>query len=226
MTRHFNIPPSGIIAEIKFASPSLGDIYKGKLNHVQIAQEYIENGASALSVLTEPTRFKGDIRYISDIREKFPDFPILQKDFISTEKKILQAYEHGASAILLIVTHLQQLELSRLYEYALSLGLTPLVEVHSLEEIKRALMIQPTLIGVNNRNLNTLSIDLQISRDCIPHIPSSIKRLSLSGIHCSASLNEMRGLGFDGFLIGSHFMKHEHPGLALRALLEASIHES
>lgn len=213
-----------IIAEIKFASPSRGKIYNGRLNSVQIAQSYLNNKASALSVLTEPDFFKGDINYISKIRANFPNAPILCKDFILSKKQILQALSYGANAVLLIVAFLEPLLLKVLYNYAMSLNLTPLIEIHSLSELEIALELNPKIIGVNNRNLNTLDIDLNTSRNLIKKIPKHIYTVCESGIASVFDIQEMSRLGFHGFLIGSHFMLHPNPGEVLGKFINGVNH--
>ncbi len=209
-----------IIAEIKFASPSRGKIYPGTLHCTEIAKSYIKNQASALSVLTEPHFFKGDINYIKKIRHNFLSVPILCKDFILSEKQILQALCYGANAILLIVAFLDAPLLKKLYHYALSLNLTPLVEIHNQAELDIALELNPSTIGINNRNLNTLEINLNTSRSLIKHIPKNIYAICESGISGSNEIQEMIQLGFSGFLIGSHFMHHTNPGEALNKLIK------
>ncbi len=216
----------GIIAEIKFASPSRGVIYQGQFNHVQIAEQYLKNGASMLSVLTEPFYFNGNIEYIRDIRSALPEAPILLKDFVLAPIQIKQAQVFGANAVLLIVAFLDPQLLRELYDYALSLGLTPLIEVHDEYELEQALLLQPNMIGVNNRNLKTLKIDLETSRQLIKMIPNNVVAICESGIATKSDILDMTERGFDGFLIGSHMMQTNHPGEALAALLGGVVHAS
>ena len=211
-----------IISEVKFASPSRGVIYQGNLSPVQIAHEYLHNGASALSVLTEPDYFKGDINYIRQIRASLPDCSMLLKDFVLAPIQIQQAHAAGANAVLLIVGFLDRTLLHELYAYALSLGLTPLIEVHDADELELALSLKPKIIGVNNRNLKTLKIDLETSRTLIKSIPDDIYAVCESGLSTLAEIQSMASLGFDGFLIGSHMMQSDHPGEALGNLLQGA----
>lgn len=213
-----------IISEVKFASPSRGVIYHGNLSPVQIAEQYMAHGANALSVLTEPDYFKGDVAYIREIREVLPASPILLKDFVLAPIQIKQAHAFGANAVLLIVGFMEQSLLSDLYAYAVSLGLTPLVEVHDEEELDRALMLHPSIIGVNNRNLKTMAIDLETSRLLIQRIPEDVFAVCESGITTSFEIDAMTALGFDGFLIGSHLMQTNYPGDALGKLLNGLHH--
>jgi len=208
-----------IIAEIKFASPSKGDVYKGNLDHVAIAKSYLKNGASALSVLTEPNYFKGNIKYIKDIRNACPECHILLKDFVLDKRQILQGKEYGANAVLLIAAFLEFEQMKFLYNFALDLGLTPLIEIHTAKELERVLTLKPQLIGINNRDLRSLKIDLTVSRELIKGIEDNIYVISESGIDNAKTMKEMIGLGFDGFLIGSSFMQSPDPGLALDKIL-------
>jgi indole-3-glycerol phosphate synthase len=208
-----------IIAEIKFASPSRGRIYHGELEHIAIAKEYLNNGASALSILAEPDYFAGNVEYISDVRKTLPHAHILLKDFILTKAQIAQGLEYGANAVLLIVAFLSKKVLVELHEYAVSLGLTPIIEVHDMAELEVALELGPKVIGINNRNLKTLKIDLNTSRELIKFIPKHIYAICESGIKNNSEIEAMQKLGFSGFLIGSHFMEKKNPGKALGDML-------
>lgn len=209
-----------IIAEIKFASPSQGNIYSGTLDHVAVAGSYLENGASALSVLAEPHYFKGNIEYIRDIRKAYPHCNILLKDFILDKRQIVQGKEYGANAILLIAAFLQPDQLKRLYHFILDLELTPLIEIHNSQELHSILSLNPKLIGINNRNLQSLKIDLDTSRNLIKDIPPSTYSICESGIDNKSQIQEMFALGFKGFLIGSSLMQTPDPGLALKTILQ------
>jgi indole-3-glycerol phosphate synthase len=213
-----------IIAEIKLASPSKGKLYNGQFSVAEIAESYLKNQASALSVLTEPEFFKGDITYITTIRNKLHTTPILCKDFIISKQQISQALYSGANAILLIVAFLKKQELKILYDYAISLKLTPIIEVHDIHELNQALSLNPKIIGVNNRNLSSLEINLNTSRTLIKEMPKNIFKLCESGISNLSEIQEMQELGFDGFLIGSQFMIASDPGQALNQLLQGETH--
>lgn len=209
-----------VIAEIKFASPATGRMYQGDLTHRDIAKDYLAHGASALSVLAEPAFFQGDIQYIQDIRHDMPKAHILLKDFIVSEKQIAQGLMAGANAVLLIVAFLSQTQLRTLYAYALAQNITPVIEIHNEAELAIALQLDPKVIGVNNRNLKTLEIHIDTSRRLIERIPHHVMTICESGIQTHAHIKEMTALGFNGFLIGSHLMKHVSPGEALRDLLQ------
>ena len=209
-----------IIAEIKFASPSRGRIYQGNLDPVAIAEDYLSHGASALSILTEPEYFQGNIESIRSVRQAYPKAHILLKDFVLSKAQIAQGLLYGANAVLLIVAFLNPKLLKSLYDYTLSLGLTPLIEIHNLAELETTLTLKPKLIGINHRNLNTLIIDLDISDALIKSIPNDVFVIAESGIETKADLNTMMNRGVDGCLIGSSFMKEKCPGHALQRLLE------
>ncbi|MFI4919326.1 MAG: indole-3-glycerol-phosphate synthase [Legionellales bacterium] len=215
-----------IIAEIKFASPSRGRIYHGALDPVAIAGDYLSHGASALSILAEPEYFQGNIETIKAVRQAYPNAHILLKDFVLSQAQIAQGLMYGANAVLLIVAFLSPQQLRALYDYALSLGLTPLIEVHDLAELETALTLNPKLIGINHRNLSTLTIDLAVSDTLIKSIPNDVLVVAESGIETKKDLSTMVTRGFDGCLIGSHFMKQEQPGQALQQLLRGDANEN
>ena len=208
-----------IISEVKFSSPSRGQIYQGKLNHIDIAGNYLNAGAAALSVLAEPNYFQGSINFIKDIRVTYLNSYILLKDFILSKKQIAQGLLYGANAILLIVSFLNKDLLRELYDYSLHLGLTPIIEVHDGFELEQALQLSPQIIGINNRNLQTLEISLDTARNLIKHIPDDCYAICESGIDNSSQIREMMDIGFDGFLIGSSLMKYENPGIELQKLI-------
>lgn len=207
-----------IIAEIKKASPSLKDIAP-ELNAVDVAKEYIENGADALSILTEPLYFKGNLQYIEDVRNQGINTPILMKDFFVDEYQLHLAKHLKADAILIIMAMLEKECAKDFLKLALNLGLTPLVEVHSLEELKDALDIGAKLIGINNRNLKDLSIDLNTTKELSTHIPQDVTFISESGISATEEIKFLNSFGASGFLVGSSLMKTKTPGLALKKLL-------
>ncbi len=208
-----------IIAEIKFASPSAGRIYKGALHHQEIALQYLNNGAAALSILTEPVYFQGQTSYLQEIRHMFPQVHLLAKDFILHQQQIAHAVSNGANAVLLVVAFLTPDLLRQLHDFALSLGVTPLIEVHNAVELEIALRLSPKVIGINNRCLKTLTIDLATSRSLIDAIPQDCFAVCESGINHGSQINEFTALGFDGFLVGSSLMTAENPGQALSRLL-------
>jgi indole-3-glycerol phosphate synthase len=206
-----------IIAEVKLASPSNGVI--STIDPVDAAGSYIENGATAISVLTEPEYFKGSVEYLTAIRTKFPDSLLLMKDFIIALEQLLQGRIAGADGVLLIVALLSSYQLEELYNKALELGLTPLIEVHNLAELEIALNLGAKFIGVNNRDLTTLKVSLDTSFELANQMPKEVLKVSESGINFASQINDLRNLNYDGFLIGSSFMKTTNPGAALKNLL-------
>ena len=205
-----------IIAEIKRASPSKGVINE-QIDVAEVAEKYQAGGACAISVLTEKTYFKGSLVDLRTVR-KTVDLPILRKDFIVDEFQIYEAAEAGADAILLIVAALTAENLKdfqRLVEN--DLGMDALVEVHTLEEMQIAIDIGATIIGINNRDLHSFDVSLDVSRDLIRHRPPNTLMIAESGISSAAEIAELKSLGFDGFLIGETLMREQEPGAFLRA---------
>ncbi|HRJ66602.1 MAG TPA: indole-3-glycerol phosphate synthase TrpC [Alphaproteobacteria bacterium] len=215
----FAAPGWHVIAEVKFASPSEGDI-RMPPEPAPVAQGYLQAGARMLSVLTEPRYFKGSLDYLAAIRAGAPDALLLRKDFICDAYQLHEARAHGADAVLLIVAMTDDALTQDLLQQAAALGLTALVEVHDADEMARAQKMGARMIGVNNRNLKTLKTTLDTSRQLAPRKAPGSVLICESGLSTDAQLREMRGLGYDGFLMGTHFMKKPSPGDALAALLK------
>lgn len=212
--------PIAVIAEIKAASPSQG-LIRTEMDAVQIAATYVRAGAAAISVLTEPSYFHGSLDNLVRTRHAFPHVPLLQKDFIIAECQIDQALACGADAVLLILAVLGEARAAQLQMYARALGLSVLVEVHDEAEMLSALRIKARLIGVNNRNLRTMEVSLQPSRELATLIPPGTVVISESGLETRDQVQELQHLGYRGFLIGTSLMKKADPGQALRVLLGA-----
>lgn len=221
----FAQPGFQVIAEVKLASPSRGAIAPG-LDPVAVAGDYLTHGAAALSVLTEPDFFQGQLAYLQRIRAAFPAARLLKKDFILDPYQLYQARLAGADACLLIVAMLAPPELQALYALALELELTPLVEVHTAAEMQIAVQLGARLIGVNNRSLATLVTDLETSRQLQPLAPAQTTLICESGLSRGQDLVQARQWGYRGFLIGTHLMASGTPGLALQALLQEAQHVS
>lgn len=213
-----------IIAEVKFASPSEGVIYTDAAPSeslaTQIGESYLAAGARMLSVLTEPAYFKGSLSYLRALREKTPEALLLRKEFMVDSYQLTEAKAYGADAILLIVAMTEPSLTKDLYQQAQDLGLTPLVEVHDEKELEEALTLGASFIGVNNRNLKTLKIDLDIGRRLATAKPPNSVFICESGLSSSTEIHEMRALGYDGFLMGSTFMRGKDPGATLKKLLD------
>ncbi len=206
-----------VIAECKRRSPSKG-VLRAEYDPVAIATGYAEAGAAAISVLTEPTFFDGALEHLAGVHAAV-DIPVLRKDFVVSEYQLLEARSVGASAVLLIVAALTSAELRTLSQRAAALGLDVLVEVHSAEELAIAVDAGAAIVGVNNRNLRTLEVDVRASEALIARMPKDVVAVSESGLRSSEDLVRLRGLGYHAFLVGERFMTTAHPGAALRELL-------
>jgi indole-3-glycerol phosphate synthase len=212
-----------IIAEIKRRSPSKG-IIRSDFDPRWIAERYAESGAAAISVLTEEDFFEGTLEHLGAVRARV-DLPLLRKDFVFDEYQIHEAVRAGADAVLLIVAILETWLLSRLIQRAARAGLESLVEVHSADEMERAVQAGASIIGVNNRDLTTFDVDLKTSIALARLAPKSAILVSESGIGTGDDIRRLRDAGFKAFLIGEHFMRAEDPGEALARLIEETSHE-
>jgi len=197
--------PIRIIAEVKKASPSKG-IIKEDFNPMEIAQAYSNSGANAISVLTEPHYFQGQLEYLTAIRRYVPT-PLLRKDFIVDKYQIVEALVYGADFILLIAKALGTKEMKELYEYALHLGLEVLVEIHDKEDLTKAIKCGASIIGINHRNLDTFEMDMELCDKLIPMIPNGKIIVAESGVSNVDTIKRLSGIGADAFLIGEHFMR-------------------
>lgn len=193
------------ICEVKKASPSKGVIAQD-FPYLQIAQEYEQAGAAAVSVLTEPFWFQGSDAYLKEI-EGALHIPVLRKDFTVDEYMVYEAKVLGADAVLLICAILNDEELNRYHALARSLGLSALVEVHDEEEARRALAAGAKIIGVNNRNLKDFTVDISNSLRIRPMIPKEVVFVSESGMKTEADIRALRENGTDAVLIGETLMR-------------------
>jgi indole-3-glycerol phosphate synthase len=194
-----------LIAEIKKASPSAGVIVEA-FDPLAIAKNYARAGAEAISVLTDEKFFQGHLSYLNLIREAVPQ-PLLRKDFVLDEIQIVEAAAAGADAILLIVAALPQKGLKALLETAEKYQLDALVEVHTLEEMDRALETDARIIGINNRNLTTFEVDLGVTERLSEEVPKEIVLVSESGIRTAEDLARIKACGVDAVLIGEALMR-------------------
>ena len=206
-----------VIAECKRRSPSRG-ILRAAYDPVAIATGYERGGAAAISILTEPGFFDGSLAHLVAVRDAVT-IPILRKDFTIDGYQLLEARAAGADAILLIVSALDDRALRSLASQAAALDLAALVEVHSADECKRAIDAGARIIGVNNRNLRTLQVDLDASRQIASLLPADVIGISESGLKTPADLQAMKALGYKAFLMGERFMIEPDPGVALAALI-------
>lgn len=206
-----------VIAECKRRSPSRG-VLLTDYHPVTIARAYAKAGAAAISVLTEPTFFDGTLAHLEAVRDAVAT-PLLRKDFIVSEYQLFEARAAGADAVLLIVAALSPADLVRLGRRAAELGLDTLVEVHNGDELAVALDAGAPVIGVNNRNLHTLAVDVHASESLIGQMPAEVVAVSESGLKTAADLKRLAALGYRAFLIGERFMTDPDPCAALSALL-------
>jgi indole-3-glycerol phosphate synthase len=209
-----------VIAECKRRSPARG-VLRAEYDAAAIARGYADAGAAAISVLTEPTFFDGSLDHLSAVHAAVT-VPVLRKDFIISEYQLHEARAAGAAAVLLIVAALRPVELKVLHDHALGIGLDVLVEVHDPTELAIAIDVGARIIGVNNRNLRTLVVDVHASEELIANIPNDVVAVSESGLRTAEDLIRLRQLGYRAFLIGERFMTTEDPGMALASLLKAS----
>ena len=206
-----------IISEIKRASPSKGSLAE-IVDPAGLAAQYEEAGAAVISVLTERRRFGGSLDDL-DIVRKAVDIPILRKDFMVSEYQFYEARAHGADVVLLIVAALSQNQLDDYYQLSKELGMKALVEVHTHDELERALEISPEIVGVNSRNLKTLEVDTQAFSQLIPQIPSGIARVAESGISKRDDVVFAHECGATAILVGEALVRAQSPSVAINELL-------
>ena len=210
LSQHVKKTPGGIIAEHKRRSPSKSVINQ-QLNVYEVASGYEKAGVSGMSVLTDNKYFGGSLEDLLLARASC-HLPLLRKEFIIDEYQLIEAKAFGADAVLLIAAVLNTKQLKTLSEYAGSLGLEVLLEVHDREELDKALSLNVQLLGINNRNLKTFEVSLETSRELAAFIPDTFVKVSESGIHSVEAIQQLKSYGFSGFLIGENFMKTENPG--------------
>jgi indole-3-glycerol phosphate synthase len=211
-----------VIAECKRRSPSRG-VLRENYDPVGIARDYAGAGAAAISILTEPTFFDGSLEHLAAVRASLAQtkdvVPLLRKDFIVSEYQVLEAKAAGADAVLLIVAALDAAELRSLAKIAAACGMDALVEVHNPDELSIALDAGARIVGVNNRNLRTLEVDVKASDTLIRMMPRDVVAVSESGLRTPEDLARLRQLGYRAFLVGERLMTVANPGQALRELL-------
>jgi indole-3-glycerol phosphate synthase len=211
---------TAIIAEIKKASPSKG-IIRTDFDIVDIASAYAHGGATCLSILTDEKYFQGDNDYIN-MAKQHATLPALRKDFIFDPYQVIESRAIGADAILLIMAYLSDAQAAELEALAIELGMDVLVESHNEEELKRALQLQTKLIGINNRDLKTLEVDINTSKILAKNIPTDKIIICESGIENAAQIKEFNALGIYAFLIGETFMKADVIEAAVKELCHNS----
>ncbi len=206
-----------IIAEVKRSSPSKGSLAQIS-NPGALAEQYALAGATMISVLTERRRFAGSLEDLDAVRSRV-DTPLLRKDFMIDEYQFFEARAHGADVVLLIVAALGHNQLRDYHQLALELGMRAIVEVHTHDELERALDIAPEIVGVNSRNLKTLEVDTKAFADLIPRLPSPIVRVAESGVSSRADVEYAQKSGANAVLVGEALVKAGDPVAAMRELL-------
>ncbi|MFI6319126.1 indole-3-glycerol phosphate synthase TrpC [Nonomuraea sp. NPDC050556] len=211
-----------VIAEVKRSSPSKGAL-AAIADPAALAADYEQGGAHVISVLTERRRFGGSLDDLAAVRARV-DIPILRKDFIVTSYQLWEARAYGADLALLMVVSLEQEALVSLIERAESIGLTPLVEVHTEEELERALAAGARIIGINARNLKTLEVDRDVFAKLAPKIPDDVIKIAESGVRGPHDLLAYARAGADAVLVGESLVTGKDPRKAVEALVTAGAH--
>jgi indole-3-glycerol phosphate synthase len=206
-----------IIAEVKRASPSRGDL-ASIADPAALAARYAQGGASAISVLTEERKFKGSLADLEAVRARV-DVPVLRKDFITTDYQVFEARAAGADLVLLIVAALDQPTLAHLHELVLSLGMTPLVETHDATEVSRAVDLGAHLIGVNARNLSTFELDPDLFGRLADRIPAGTIKVAESAVQNVTDVAHYRSAGADVVLVGEALVTGDDPVTTLKEFL-------
>ncbi|HDZ91711.1 MAG: indole-3-glycerol phosphate synthase TrpC [Deltaproteobacteria bacterium] len=209
----------GLIAEIKFASPSAGTISDNS-DPVLIGRIYEKSGAAALSLITDQGFFKGDIRELPRLKEEV-SLPILRKDFLLDPVQVEESYLHGADAVLIIARLLGLSQLEEMLAACGDLGLAPLTEVHDRDDLEKALLCGARIIGINNRDLDTFSVSLRTTFDLVPFIPASCLVVSESGIVGPRDIRRLKEASVDAVLVGTSLMKSDDIAASARALVKA-----
>ena len=208
-----------LIAEIKFASPSVG-IIRENFDPVAAGKIYEEAGAAAISLLTDKKFFKGDLKYLPIVK-KAVSLPVLRKDFIIDKVQVTESFLSGADAVLLIARILSLQTLTELIIYCKSLGLAALTEVHNRDDLANALKAGADIIGINNRDLDTFKVDLKTTLDLAADIPQNIILVSESGIKTKENLFKIKKTGINAVLVGTGLMENENIGAKAGELIMA-----
>lgn len=208
-----------LIAEIKFASPSAG-LIREKADPTSIGRIYQDAGAAAISMLTDRRFFRGDLEQLPRLKKAI-SLPILRKDFIIDEVQIQEAFFYGADAILLIARILSQQQLTEYIALCQELGMTPLTEVHSREELEKALVSGAEIIGINNRDLDSFNVDINTTFELAPLIPRRCVRVSESGITREEDIIALKTTGIHAVLVGSSLMRSKDLALKTKEIVNA-----
>ncbi len=209
---------TGIIAEFKRKSPSKS-VINNTANVEDVAFDYENAGVSGMSVLTDEIYFGGMLDDLITARQHC-NLPLLRKDFVIDEYQLLEAKAFGADVVLLIAAVLTTTEIKQFSEFAKSIGLEVLLEVHNEEELQRSIMSSLDMLGVNNRNLKTFEVSLEMSKLLANRIPNEFVKVSESGISSVSAIRKLKPFGYQGFLIGEDFMKTENPGERAKSFIK------
>lgn len=209
-----------VVAEVKKASPSKG-VIRADFVPAALAQTYRDAGAQAISVLTDTPFFQGSLDHLVSVRETV-DLPILRKDFHVDPYQLWEARAAGADAVLLIAASLSPAELADLLDLSRELTLTPLVEVHTRQELETALMSGAALVGINNRDLKSFEVSLETTFALLPFVPGEVVLVSESGISQTEEVTRLASAGVDAILVGEGLLRHADVGEALRRLAGAA----
>jgi indole-3-glycerol phosphate synthase len=212
--------PLKLLCEIKRASPSKGMLNEA-LDPVQLARIYAAGGAAAISLVTEPDHFRGELEWMDRVRPIVP-LPLLLKDFVIDSYQLLDAAVRGADGVLLLATLLSETELQRLVGEAKRLGLDPLVEVHSEVELHSALRAGATLVGINHRDLRTFELDMTLAERLLPLVPRMVTAIAESGLSKPDELTRLRATRCDAVLMGEVFATSPDPAATLATLAAAA----
>lgn len=210
-------PGVSLIAEVKRASPGKG-LLRHDFDAVALARVYEDNGAAAISVLTDQHFFQGDLNHLRAVRQNV-GLPVLRKDFILDPYQVYESRLAGADAVLLIVAALSDGDLKALYQLVHELGMAALVEVHNEAELERALRIGPRIVGVNNRDLRTFEADLETTARLRPLVPADVVLVAESGVYTRADVARLAAIGADAMLVGEALMRAPDAGHKVRELV-------
>ncbi|MFO7945419.1 MAG: indole-3-glycerol phosphate synthase TrpC [Armatimonadota bacterium] len=213
---HLRSDDVAVIAEVKKTSPSAGEI-TGDVDITELAREYADNGAAAISVLTDQKYFSGSIEDLRAVRDSVA-LPVLRKDFIISPYQVFEARAAGADAILLIVAAMYESMLETMLNLTRDLGMTALVEVHTADELGCAISAGARLVGINNRNLKTMEVSLETFEELAPRVPPECVLVSESGIRHRADVERVAGAGADAVLVGTSLLRSNSPGEALEKM--------
>jgi indole-3-glycerol phosphate synthase len=210
-------PELAVIAEMKAKSPSAGQLARGGYRPSTIAETYAKAGAAALSVLTQGSRFGGVPEHLALARQAVR-VPVLRKDFVTDPYQVFEARAYGADAVLLIVAALEEVQLRELLALVRRLGMAALVEIHTTRELDTAIAVGADIVGINHRNLKTLSVDTGLTARLRPRVPSGTVLVSESGIRDASDARRMRAVGADAVLVGEALMGSDDPRTLIREM--------